>query len=81
VPAGPALLALGTGAPLCPAAVFTTPQGWHTLIRPPLQIERSGVMRQDVTALTLVLAREFERFIASAPVDWHMFQPAWGDRT
>ena len=80
LPAGPALLALGTGAPLCPAAVFTTSEGWHTVIRPPLRIERTGVMRQDVTALTRLMAREFERFIASAPVDWHMFQPAWDDQ-
>ena len=77
LPAGPALLALTTGAPLCVCAVFTTPEGWHTVIGPPVEIERTGVVRKDVTALTHVIAAGFERFIAAAPPDWHMFQPAW----
>jgi lauroyl/myristoyl acyltransferase len=77
LPAGPAYLSLATGIPLCVAAVFTTAQGWHCRINPPAEIERSGVMRQDVTALTQVIGAQFERFISAAPVDWHMFQPAW----
>lgn len=77
LPAGPALLALTTGAPLCACAVFTTAEGWHTVIDPPIEIERGGVMRQDVTALTRLIGASFERFIAAAPPDWHMFQPAW----
>jgi KDO2-lipid IV(A) lauroyltransferase len=80
LPAGPALLSLTTGAPLCVCAVFTTAQGWHTVIGPPVQIERTGVMRHDVTTLTRVIARGFERYIASAPADWHMFQPAWDEQ-
>jgi KDO2-lipid IV(A) lauroyltransferase len=79
LPAGPALLSLGTGAPLSVCAVFTTEEGWHTKIGPPVQIERSGDMRQDVTALTHVIAAGFEKFISEAPTDWHMFQPAWDD--
>jgi phosphatidylinositol dimannoside acyltransferase len=79
LPAGPALLSLSTGAPLCVCAVLTTAEGWHTVIGPPVEIERTGVMRQDVIALTRVMAKGFERFIASAPADWHMFQPAWDD--
>lgn len=77
LPAGPAYLSLATGSPLCAAAVFTTAQGWRCQINPPLEIERSGSMRQDVAALTRLISREFERFIAAAPADWHMFQPAW----
>jgi KDO2-lipid IV(A) lauroyltransferase len=80
VPAGPALLSLSTGAPLSVCAVFTTAQGWHTVIGPPVQIERTGIMRQDVIALTRVIAQGFERYIAAAPADWHMFQPAWDEQ-
>jgi lauroyl/myristoyl acyltransferase len=29
--------------------------------------------------LTQRMADEFERSIAAAPSDWHMFQPAWQD--
>lgn len=79
LPAGPALLSLTTGAPLCVAAVFTTPEGWHTRINAPVEVERSGVLRADVAAMTRVVAGQFERFIAAAPADWHMFQPAWPD--
>ena len=77
LPAGPAYLALATETPLSVCAVFTTPNGWHTKIGPPVQIERTGVMREDVTTLTKVMAAGFEHHIASSPSDWHMFQPAW----
>jgi len=77
LPAGPAMLSLATGAPFSVCAVFTTKEGWHTIIGPPVRIERTGVLRADVTALTEEMARQFERYISSAPTDWHMFQPAW----
>jgi phosphatidylinositol dimannoside acyltransferase len=79
LPAGPAYLALATDTPLSVCAVFTTPRGWHTKIGPPVEIERTGVMREDVTALTKVIAEGFERYISSSPADWHMFQPAWDE--
>lgn len=79
LPAGPAMLSLSTGAPLMVAAVFTTDEGWHTRINAPIEIERTGVMRQDVTATMRAVAAQFERLISAAPTDWHMFQPAWGD--
>jgi lauroyl/myristoyl acyltransferase len=46
---------------------------------PPLGIEATGNRRADVSALTTRMAEEFERAIAAAPTDWHMFQPAWED--
>jgi lauroyl/myristoyl acyltransferase len=79
LPAGPALLSLSTGAPLSVAAVFTTAEGWRCRINAPIEIERSGDLRADVTATMKVVAAQFERFISSAPSDWHMFQPAWPD--
>ncbi len=77
LPSGPALLALTTGSPLLPACVYTTAEGWHTQIDPPLEIERTNQLRADVTTITEILARRFERSISAAPSDWHMFQPAW----
>jgi lauroyl/myristoyl acyltransferase len=79
LPAGPAYLSLLTGSPLSVATVYTTDGGWHCVINPPLQVQRSGDMRRDVTGMTKLIAEGFERFIASAPTDWHMFQPAWED--
>lgn len=77
MPAGPALLSLATGSPLLPCATYDTDDGWSVVIGPPLEIERSGDRRKDVIALTQKLAEEFERAIAAAPTQWHMFQPAW----
>ena len=77
LPAGPALLSLSTGAPLLSCPTFTADEGWRCFIGEPLEIDRSGEMRPDVTALTRALAAEFERAIAAKPTDWHMFQPAW----
>ena len=78
LPAGPAYLSLVTGSPFSVATVYTTDEGWHCVIGPPVSIERSGEMRRDVTEMTKIVAARFERYIASAPTDWHMFQPAWG---
>ncbi|HXF57234.1 MAG TPA: phosphatidylinositol mannoside acyltransferase [Actinomycetota bacterium] len=77
LPSGPARLALATGAPLSTCSVYTAPDGWRCVIAPPLEVERSGDLREDVARLTRSIARDFERFIAAAPADWHMFQPAW----
>ena len=79
LPAGPAYLALMTGAPLVVCAVFTTADGWHTVIGPPVEIERTGTTRADVGTMTRMIAAGFERYISAAPADWHMFQPAWED--
>jgi KDO2-lipid IV(A) lauroyltransferase len=79
LPAGPALLALATGCPLMSAACYDTPEGWVTYISPPIEIERTDSLRDDVTTVTRTLAAHFERAIAAAPTQWHMFQPAWDE--
>jgi phosphatidylinositol dimannoside acyltransferase len=77
LPPGPALLSLSTGAPLLSCPTTTTDTGWHCWIGEPLEIDRTGGMRADVTAMTRLLAADWERAIAAHPTDWHMFQPAW----
>ena len=77
VPAGPALLSLLTGSPLIPAACYDTEEGWSIVLEEPLEIDRTESLRDDVTTLTRLLAKRFERAIAAAPTQWHMFQPAW----
>ncbi|HET9091311.1 MAG TPA: hypothetical protein VFN50_02805, partial [Acidimicrobiales bacterium] len=78
LPGGPAMLALRTGAPLFAAAVYQRPAGYyHAVVRPPLSCRRTGRFRDDVEAITVELAREFENLIRTAPSQWHMFQPNW----
>lgn len=78
LPGGPALLALRTGAPLFPAAVYQERRGrFRGVVRPALSFERSGRLRDDVVSVTALLAKEFEALISRAPAQWHMFQPNW----
>ncbi len=78
LPAGPAMLALRSGAPLLTLAVYFLPGGrHHAVIRPPLPIDRSGRLRDDIARITQDLAHEFEALIEAAPEQWHLLQPNW----
>lgn len=78
LPAGPATLALRTGAALVPLAAYFGPGRDHVaVVRPPLPVERQGRLRDDVTRITQALAREFEALIRAAPEQWHLMQPNW----
>lgn len=80
LPAGPATLAVRTGAPVLPTAVYFTDRtdGHLGVVRPPLDTTRSGGrLRDDVTRVTQALAVELEHLIRRAPYQWHMFQPNW----
>lgn len=78
MPAGPALLALRTGARILPNAVYQRPDGGaHGVIRPPLPVVPTGNLRADVAALTQRLADELAELIAAAPHQWHVLAPHW----
>jgi KDO2-lipid IV(A) lauroyltransferase len=78
LPAGAATLALRTGATLLPATMYSNEHGLnHVVIRPPLPVERLGVVADDVARITQALARELEGLIRLAPEQWHLFQPNW----
>jgi KDO2-lipid IV(A) lauroyltransferase len=76
MPAGPALLALSAGAPLLSGPTFTTREGWVEVLSE-VSIEPTGRRKDDIVALTRALAASFEKAIAAAPPDWHLFQPGW----
>jgi len=79
LPAGPAMLGLRVGAPVLPVGVYFTSEynGHHALVRPPLSMQRTGGLRDDVARITQNLARELEFLIRRAPEQWHLFQPNW----
>lgn len=79
LPAGPATLALRTGAALLPSAVFFGKRtGEHLgVILPPLDTARRGRLRDDVIRVTQGLAACFEGLIRRAPTQWHLLQPNW----
>ncbi|EID80891.1 MULTISPECIES: phosphatidylinositol mannoside acyltransferase [Rhodococcus] len=71
MPAGPAKLAIDTGAPLLPVHCWFTDGGWGFRIDPPIDTTAG------VAAATQTLADRFEANIAAHPEDWHMLQPLW----
>lgn len=78
LPAGPATLALRSGAPVLPTAVYFRPRGQHhAVVGAPIPAERQGRLRDDVTRITQELARRFETLIREAPEQWHLLQPNW----
>lgn len=79
VPSGPALFALRTGARLLPVGTYFTRRsdGHHAVIRPPIEVVRTGSLRDDVARVTQALVAEVEVLIRRAPTQWHLFQPNW----
>ena len=78
LPAGPATLALRTGAVILPTAVYSGPgREHHAVILPPVPTGRSGSLRADVTRVTQSIAGDLEKLIRRAPDQWHLFQPNW----
>jgi KDO2-lipid IV(A) lauroyltransferase len=81
MPAGPATLALRTGALLVAAACYSGPgDGHHAAVSDPIDTTRTGRLRQDVTRCTQLVANELEMLIRRAPEQWHMLQPIFADR-
>lgn len=80
IPAGPATLALRTGCAVLPAAAYFEADGLHRgVVRPPLEVDRRGGLREDVQRITQALAYEFEHLIRIAPEQWHVLQANWPD--
>jgi lauroyl/myristoyl acyltransferase len=78
LPAGPATLALRTGAALLPTAVYFRPGGGHhAVVQAPIPAQREGRLRDDVARVTQLLAHRFEDLIRAAPEQWHLMQPNW----
>lgn len=78
MPAGPALLALKTQAPLITAFVTYTDNGIHIDFRQVL-LPIGQDQDQLVQEITQMCAKNFESGIADNPADWHMLQRIWTD--
>jgi lauroyl/myristoyl acyltransferase len=72
MPAGPASLALKTGAALIPVHLAFRPAGWQVMFY-------DEVPPSDVATMTQQLADCFARGIRQHPADWHMLQRLWLD--
>jgi KDO2-lipid IV(A) lauroyltransferase len=72
MPAGPASLALRTGAVVVPVTLGYAPGRWLVRFHRP-------VAHTDVATMTQDLADAFAAGIAEHPADWHMLQRLWLD--
>ena len=79
LPAGPATLALRSGAVLLPVAVYfeRRTDSHRGVVLPPLDSSRDGGFRTAVQRMTQDLARAFEDLVRQEPTQWHMVQPNW----
>jgi phosphatidylinositol dimannoside acyltransferase len=78
MPAGPALLALRTRAPLYAVDIWYSADRVEAEIRPiELPAESEGTLAERVRLVTQRLADAYEIGIARHPQDWHMLQKLW----
>jgi phosphatidylinositol dimannoside acyltransferase len=78
MPAGPAVLALKTGAVFLTAFVNYTQSGIHITFDE-ITLPQEGSQEEKVSYLVQQSADNFERGIAQHPEDWHMLQRIWID--
>ena len=74
-PAGPALLAVQTGAALMPVACwFEGEAEWGAHIYDEIPVPADGTRKEKAVAMTAAMAAVFEQAIREHPEDWHMLQ-------
>lgn len=87
MPAGPANLALRTGAPILPASLWYDGPNCCINIHPPVVVPAGAPTGDDarnqpgyaaaVSDMTQQIANAFQDGIAAHPADWHMMQKLW----
>ena len=80
MPAGPAALALDTGAALVPVTLsYPDSRRMRISAHPRVEAPATGDRAEKVQAMTQGLADAFAAGIAASPQDWHMLQRVWVD--
>lgn len=75
MPAGPAALAVQTGAALMPVGCwFVDETGWGARVYDEIPVPATGDRKQKVAAMTQQMATVFEEAIREHPTGWHMLQ-------
>jgi KDO2-lipid IV(A) lauroyltransferase len=76
-PAGPAALAVDTGAVLLPVTLWW--EDGHNWLRfhPPVEVPEEGERSRRIFRTTQLVADAFAEGIAARPADWHMLQRLW----
>lgn len=82
VPAGPATLALRTGASIATVSIVRMPDdSFVTLVDDSIAIEPTGNFEKDVQELTQRIMDSLENMVRSYPEQWYMFRAMWQSQT
>ncbi|GLY90465.1 phosphatidylinositol mannoside acyltransferase [Actinoallomurus iriomotensis] len=73
-PAGPAALAVRTGAALRPVTLWYEGDDWGVRVHDEIAVPGGD---DDVAAMTQSVADTFQQGVAAHPQDWHMLQRVW----
>jgi len=79
MPAGPAILALKTGAPLVTAYIRYLEKGIEITFDETIKLPVAGSEEEQIKIVTQSMADNFAKRIKDSPVDWHMLQRIWVD--
>jgi KDO2-lipid IV(A) lauroyltransferase len=79
MPAGPALLAIQTGADLITAFVKYEDVGIRIIFEEAIAVPESGSVQEKAEAMTQIMADRFAKHLVVNTVDWHMMQRIWLD--
>ncbi len=78
-PAGPAALAVQTGAALMAVGLWHEDGRNHVRFHPPIDVPSEGPKPARIAAATQAIADRFAAEIARRPADWHMLQRLWAE--
>ncbi|MCX7838498.1 MAG: lysophospholipid acyltransferase family protein [Anaerolineae bacterium] len=77
-PAGPAQLALLTGAPIIVGYARMLPNGCiEAEVTPPILVSRANNRHEVIQSTMQEIARRMEQFIRAYPEQWYIFRPMW----
>jgi len=79
MPAGPAALAVDTGAVLLTASLYLEDGRNVVRFNPPIDVVEEGERSRRIFRTTQNVATSFEDGIRARPTDWHMLQALWVD--
>jgi KDO2-lipid IV(A) lauroyltransferase len=77
MPAGPAVTALRTGAPLAAVSFWYEGRTSRCEVFPPVDFPRDAPQEEAVAIATQLVADDLAKGIARHPADWHMLQKLW----
>jgi len=80
-PAGPALLAMRTGAPIVVGYGLVVGNRIEVHSYPPIFAVSTGHKDDDARACSQMIVQHFEDFIRRYPEQWYIYRPMWGPET